>query len=143
MSDHISSEYSRLDFDGEDEFTLFFACELRLVHNNNDTWLLNFVVPGLTSRPPQYGNTQELNFYIRFSLRFCCAHNVLILEYAISPVAFRCKMVKIVSQVALLMPRTAATEALSLTQEMVAKPSQGNRLLILDSNAHAFILFAN
>ena len=27
LSDHISSEYARLDFDGVDEFTLFFSSE--------------------------------------------------------------------------------------------------------------------
>ena len=27
ITDHISSEYARLDFDGVDEFTLFFSSE--------------------------------------------------------------------------------------------------------------------
>ncbi|XP_064400527.1 exportin-5-like [Halichondria panicea] len=66
--DHVSSEYSRLDFDGADNFMLFFA-------------------------------------------------------------TFRGKMVKILSQVSLLVPRTAAVEALTVTEQMVQKklePGQGS-----------------
>ena len=55
-------------------------------------------------------------------------NNVLHISATTYFLAFRGKMVKILSQVSLLVPRTAAVEALTVTEQMVQKklePGQG------------------
>lgn len=45
----------------------------------------------------------------------------------ILPVAFRSKMMKIVSQLAALIPRTAASEALLVTEQLVQKKMENSK----------------
>ena len=66
--------------------------------------------------------TNEVSPPLRREAWLTCIYRVKYMGLFYSPfIAFRSKMMKIVSQLAVLIPRTAASEALLVTEQLVQK----------------------